>query len=1098
MGSFKLNFSKDQDRRITGVNIIDDMLFFTDGFTEPKKINIKDFKAADHTSGTTSIYNREFKERDITVIRPHPVDVINISTTDKEEISINAKEPLVLTSTAIVNSNYVELAGQAIPNGEEFVKRGFYFLKTATRPTKDKLVAEGTLKDNVLQAATTFRTTIPNDADGEKVYYIAFATNGVGEKQFARELNAEDYDIEYFVMRNSDSETLSVDTNPAQKGNGNNYILKGTVTNDGNSDITDTFFLIKKVGILDTAATPSSLTETDSDTTKKVSSTFDPSTGEFRLSIVLTAGFKYFYQAVATNLDGEEDEGGIETIKVHSQGTQEVILKQFYSGPTSKTATAIAKYSVDNPYGVEERGFLFSDTIREKAAMIQAFNSGLNTVTKETVTTNASNFNNDFRFEYASNITKTASALAFMKLHGIAQVYYSDIITAEGQNLVLHINTSTVRQKGSFTGGDKKITMRGNVTNPTLANSVGFIIGKKPLSGSFGTEDTIEEKNNLIAALNSNPTEAIEVETASINDFTKEYTSSLELGQLGYGQKYYVMAIGYDLDNNRVLGGVARTSIKESTTVPNFYTLAVTGPSATNVTLNARLVKPPPPDPPSLYEIGFEYSTSSDFSSSTDVVASSSQLDDVNDYLTDSSTGDHTWNATIAQSSLTAGTTYFVRAYIERTSTSGRVYANGTETTNEFGPGIVYFVSKSAAVVGLPIPNIRVSGVQAKSAIFEIDTLNKKGSNLPLVDMSPTFYYMKKSEVPVASRGSAASIQAYIRINKESTASTVSGKILADYDGTDLAIRNDQANAQMNSSSSSLSPQVSYPALSPNTTYYVFSSATSESTLTNNGFATGEGTSVNVKEFTTKNNSTPPIIGNVLIDPSTIKPDQASASYTILSNGNDPTYFSSGFYYIKSSDFSGSTSQNLYDDSNATFLELTNHPYYKANITGLDNNTEYKIIAKLENSGGYALSPDITTFTTGYPVGNYNLNLDRTVVYLDSNGRGKSQSDPTPSGEATVGFEISPPDANLIIEIGKFDGLDDCEPIVSDVIINGQRKLAIMSGCKVSTRRRAAIVKIKHASNPQIFKELSVKQDHFNSVVYSDDDDGFSDGGDFL
>jgi hypothetical protein len=33
-----LNFSR--DRLITGINIIDDMLFWTDNFSEPKKINI--------------------------------------------------------------------------------------------------------------------------------------------------------------------------------------------------------------------------------------------------------------------------------------------------------------------------------------------------------------------------------------------------------------------------------------------------------------------------------------------------------------------------------------------------------------------------------------------------------------------------------------------------------------------------------------------------------------------------------------------------------------------------------------------------------------------------------------------------------------------------------------------------------------------------------------------------------------------------------------------------------------------------------------------------------------------------------------------------
>lgn len=77
MPSKILNFSK--DRLITGVNIIDGMLFFTDNHTEPKKINIEKFKGNDpdvpvnHTSGTTKIYDRTFEERDITVIKEHPI-----------------------------------------------------------------------------------------------------------------------------------------------------------------------------------------------------------------------------------------------------------------------------------------------------------------------------------------------------------------------------------------------------------------------------------------------------------------------------------------------------------------------------------------------------------------------------------------------------------------------------------------------------------------------------------------------------------------------------------------------------------------------------------------------------------------------------------------------------------------------------------------------------------------------------------------------------------------------------------------------------------------------------------------------------------------
>ena len=75
MASNILNFSP--DRLITGINIIDGMLFFTDNKNEPKKINIEKFKGnlVDPQSGeiievshnkTTKIYGRNFKERDIT------------------------------------------------------------------------------------------------------------------------------------------------------------------------------------------------------------------------------------------------------------------------------------------------------------------------------------------------------------------------------------------------------------------------------------------------------------------------------------------------------------------------------------------------------------------------------------------------------------------------------------------------------------------------------------------------------------------------------------------------------------------------------------------------------------------------------------------------------------------------------------------------------------------------------------------------------------------------------------------------------------------------------------------------------------------------
>ena len=92
-----LNFTKDQ--HITGINIVDDLLFFTDNKTEPKKINIKKFKAGTnptsfniHTkiptynySSQDYVYNSsgaDFEEADITVIKKSPLTQpkVDIST----------------------------------------------------------------------------------------------------------------------------------------------------------------------------------------------------------------------------------------------------------------------------------------------------------------------------------------------------------------------------------------------------------------------------------------------------------------------------------------------------------------------------------------------------------------------------------------------------------------------------------------------------------------------------------------------------------------------------------------------------------------------------------------------------------------------------------------------------------------------------------------------------------------------------------------------------------------------------------------------------------------------------------------------------------
>lgn len=65
-----LNFNT--DNLITGVNIIDQNLYWTDNNSEPKKLEIDRFRAYDHSDAGTIIRGELVVESDLTVIRPHP------------------------------------------------------------------------------------------------------------------------------------------------------------------------------------------------------------------------------------------------------------------------------------------------------------------------------------------------------------------------------------------------------------------------------------------------------------------------------------------------------------------------------------------------------------------------------------------------------------------------------------------------------------------------------------------------------------------------------------------------------------------------------------------------------------------------------------------------------------------------------------------------------------------------------------------------------------------------------------------------------------------------------------------------------------------
>lgn len=81
------------DKLITGVNIIEGNLYWTDDNSEPKKLEIDRFKESDIglNGGATTISDRLFNHTDVTVIRPHPAKAIELELIDYDDAEFDVQ-----------------------------------------------------------------------------------------------------------------------------------------------------------------------------------------------------------------------------------------------------------------------------------------------------------------------------------------------------------------------------------------------------------------------------------------------------------------------------------------------------------------------------------------------------------------------------------------------------------------------------------------------------------------------------------------------------------------------------------------------------------------------------------------------------------------------------------------------------------------------------------------------------------------------------------------------------------------------------------------------------------------------------------------------
>jgi len=414
---------------ITGINIVDDMLFFTDSVNEPKKIDLNIFRAADHSSGNTVVYGRNFQERDITVIRPHPQTTIGTSISNSTAtIDPIAAFPEVTTELATGlkgQAGAVTLRGTSKSGSLPFTERGFYYIQSDTDITdKSQIVSGGTLVDSHINGFD-FETEVTGLTLTKKYYYIAWAQNDIGnQKKFATDTLGQD-DIESFVVQDIANTPGGPQINLVTITPENHVTLDGKVVlgciANGGVDLTYKGFFVYKTESTDTVSFSSGNLQTLTSALPKdkfeIITTdefrkFRPSTSKkyeldldkknFSATLDITFDDKIFVQAFGgTGQSGTVEEvGNIVTypatastdpnLKPKAQLPKPEFILPFDQNGTSVVMKARLDRDTWYSNNRQERGFYFSkkEFSVDTVVKLLASSNGFGTVTQVDIPTN--------------------------------------------------------------------------------------------------------------------------------------------------------------------------------------------------------------------------------------------------------------------------------------------------------------------------------------------------------------------------------------------------------------------------------------------------------------------------------------------------------------------------------------------------------------------------------------------------------------------------------------------------------------------------------------------------------------------------------------
>ena len=1073
MASNKLNFSS--DRLITGINIVDNILFFTDNETEPKKINIDDFKAANHSSGTTHIYNREFLERDITVIRPHPPTAIKTTLTDSEDVNIEAEDPQIITEPYVATtSSTALLKGKSINGGAFFKKRGFYYLEldSDTLPNENTLISSGTLVE-VGNDGNEFEFLVPNLTSGSKYFFLAFGQTTVNEQVTGR--------IYSFRIQTTGG-TLDISTEQPFRKENLVITLKGKIQDDGGANVFKVGFYYKIVSALDVSSAPTTLHSNGVPLTnviKVIGEKVFNNQLEFNYDLQLNAANKKIYiQAFGENANGE-DQGTVVAYTANNAQRPKLITN--YNGQTERYEKyAFLCGKVENGHGkITTRGFYFSSKTKEFQQLKEESNSGVFKITD----TSLSALNSLQKFTYDTRLQGTPAQLTKGEpIYYMAWATNDSGLTGYGkieQADYLEEKTSGITTEPpiiDFVGPDGlPCGFRSGCNNtPTLfckgylpsteglnIEKVSFYVTRTPAGTTLAIDENAKKQEMKKRISLNTATEVRSLKAGSIfGHHQQAFGGDKIIPSIGIRFDYHVCAVAIDSNGDVFLGNVIRVVYGEKDVSGTVQTNK-TNPSTTNTATFNGVIKDVKAGGGTITNAGFAFATSLNTlkairnanSPSGQIFISSGDLATLNSFIT---SGAGNGNFSVQKTGLTANTKYFVQAFYVKGGEY--IYAKENNLGSVYdGEDIDEFTTTALSVSAPEGFNLFIWDAVPPAEQIVINA--ELESNRNLLNMSPTYYYKETSSVVGASEA----------LKKSDIRST----------GTSASIT---VSVPLASNSSASRVVATIPNLNPETQYSIIVVANNGHTQSvTSGFAAGEF-STRIGTSTTGKTKSKPLPGDVVV--TDITEDSAKFSFLTINNGGDIfTNITPKFVYIKASDFSGTTPEQLEADSDA--LEESANVFYVKTVDDLEPNTDYKVIAVLTNTVGSGYSRSIVDFKT--KGGTENVTGENTIFAEDSFPM--YAFDGTPHGNRYIKVLLSPSNANYTVKVDPWFNDPYSIPVSyrRQTDSNGNKVIELTVPRNGKTEMRRCEVKLLHSLDPSKTTVIAVYQDgnpHYNGQTH--------------